>query len=127
MKTKTVTLLLISFFAFTFSSYASFPVKRTYIEVETESIQPTTNNKKVKELLTPAAAATGKSQGLTLMLALFLGLLAGHRWYLGTPWIYNYFFIFTFGGLGIWLTIDIIRIITKDLGPKNGRYKETFF
>lgn len=71
--------------------------------------------------------ASEKSQGIAIVLLLTLGFLAGHRWYLGSPWIINLFFIMTLGGLGIWALIDLIRIITKDYTPARGRYKRSFF
>lgn len=104
-------------------SYASFPVERHL---------RTTNNTEVSsvsyddEVLSPKIG-TQKSQGIALILALTLGLLAAHRWYLKRHPFTNIFFIFTLGGVGIWLLCDIIGIITKKFGPGTGRYKKTFF
>lgn len=114
-----LTVLLVSNF-----SYASFPVKRvstvTYLTQENNSNESTV-------LVSPAASGSEKSQGIALLLGVFLGGLAGHKWYLGNPWYINVLFIITLGGLGIWWIIDMIRIITGDYTPHNGNYKADFF
>ncbi len=124
MKIKIILFLLIAIFS-TSSSYASFPVVKasTSNSVNAESVQSNDSDL----LVSPAIVASEKSQGIAIVLLLVLGFLAGHRWYLGTPWIWNLFFIMTLGGLGIWALIDLIRIITKDLTPARGRYKRSFF
>lgn len=106
--------------------FASFPVERQVKATSTATASSISANSDEDELYMPMMGSE-KSQGIALILAVVLGLLAAHRWYLGTPWILNIFFIFTLGGLGIWLLIDIIRIITRDLGPAKGRYKKEFF
>jgi hypothetical protein len=98
--------------------YASFPVQRT-----------TTNNVTVveeqnDELSSPAAAASGKSQVIALILCLAVGGIGIHRFYLGYTW-QGIVQLLTLGGCGIWALIDLIRIITGDLQPKNGRYSKT--
>ncbi|WP_299523211.1 TM2 domain-containing protein [uncultured Lutibacter sp.] len=114
-----VFLLLVTSF-----SYASFPVKRVAVIDTTSEI----SNESVTEILvSPAAAGSEKSQGIALLLGIFLGGLAGHKWYLGNPWYINVLFILTLGGLGIWWIIDMIRIITGDYQPHNGSYKADFF
>ncbi len=65
----------------------------------------------------------GKSWIATFLLCLFLGSIGIHRFYLGYTW-QGIVQLLTAGGLGIWTLIDLIRIITKDLQPKNGRYKD---
>jgi len=114
---------LVALFLVTSLSYASFPVKRVKAAVETEQLSQTTE---ADVLISPAAMAGDKSQGIALLLLLFLGGLAAHRWYLGKPWQINVLFIITLGGLGIWAIIDLIRIITGDLTPDNGSYKRDF-
>ena len=99
-------------------SYASFPVQRT-----------TTNNTTVvenneDELSSPAAAAEGKSQVIALILAALIGGLGIHRFYLGYTW-QGIVQLLTLGGCGIWALIDLIRIITGDLQPKDGSYAKT--
>ena len=69
-------------------------------------------------------AAEGKSQVTALLLALFLGGLGIHRFYLGYTW-QGVVQLLTLGGLGIWALIDLIRIITGDLKPKDGEYDKT--
>lgn len=56
-----------------------------------------------------------------LLLVIFLGGLGIHRFYLGYTW-QGIVQLLTLGGLGIWTLIDLIRIITRSLGPKNGEY-----
>ncbi|PTX45270.1 TM2 domain-containing protein [Christiangramia gaetbulicola] len=118
--------LLLSIFAFALAtnlSYASFPVQRTLVESETVTAQAEEEG----ELFSPAALAGTRSQGVAILLLVFLGFAAGHRWYLGSPWYWNILFIITAGGLGIWWIVDLIGIITKDYAPKNGTYKDSFF
>jgi TM2 domain-containing membrane protein YozV len=62
---------------------------------------------------------------VAFLLCLFFGLIGVHRFYLGYPGI-GILQILTLGGLGIWTLIDLIRIITGDLQPKNGSYDDTF-
>ena len=100
-------------------SYASFPVSRTASTSETVA--------QGDEVLTsPAIFQDAKSQGVALLLWFFLGGLAAHRWYLGSPWYWNVLFILTLGGLGVWWVIDLIDIITKKY-PTRGGFKQDFF
>lgn len=115
---------IVSLFLVTSFSYASFPVKRVAVidyssEISKDSV--------TEVLVSPAAAGSEKSQGIALLLGIFLGGLAGHKWYLGNPWYINVLFIITLGGLGIWWVVDMIRIITGDYQPHNGSYKADFF
>lgn len=115
--------LLFLMFIFNFS-FASFPVKRAEI-VDTTVKKENVISKK-SELAPSPILSSEKSQGIALILALTLGLLAAHRWYVGTPWPINVFFIMSLGGVGIWLLIDIIRICMGTFNPK-GRFKKSFF
>ena len=74
-----------------------------------------------KSPATPAAASRGSKSWITaLLLCWFLGTLGIHRLYLGySNW---WLMLITFGGLGIWALIDLIRIIMKDMQPYRGRY-----
>lgn len=72
----------------------------------------------------PEAAQGGKSQLIALLLVLFVGSLGIHRFYLGYTW-QGIVQLLTLGVFGIWTLIDLIRIITGGLGPKNGSYDET--
>ncbi|HEX8348597.1 MAG TPA: TM2 domain-containing protein [Hymenobacter sp.] len=67
--------------------------------------------------------AEGKSQLIALLLAIFVGGLGIHRFYLGYTGI-GIAQLLTLGGCGIWALIDLIRIITGDLKPKAGDYAE---
>lgn len=72
----------------------------------------------------PAPASSGKSQLTALLLCIFVGGIGIHRFYLGYTW-QGIVQLLTFGACGIWSLIDLIRIITGDLGPKNGSYSKT--
>jgi len=123
MKLKII-LSLVALLLVTSFSYASFPVKR----VATADTATEINKDTATEVLvSPAAAGSQKSQGIALLLGIFLGGLAGHKWYLGNPWYINVLFIVTLGGFGVWWVIDMIRIITGDYQPHNGSYKADFF
>ena len=71
-----------------------------------------------------SAGNSGKSQLIALLLVLFVGILGIHRFYLGYTW-QGIVQLLTLGGLGIWTFIDLIRIITGSLQPKNGSYDQT--
>lgn len=68
-------------------------------------------------------AAEGKSQLVALILAVFVGTLGIHRFYLGYTGI-GIAQLLTLGGCGIWALIDLVRIITGDLKPKDGDYAD---
>ena len=105
------------------ASYASFPVERSTTTIASSST--TSVIKKQKEVLTSPAAASGqKSQLIALLLCFFLGGLGIHRFYLGYTW-QGIVQILTFGGLGIWVLIDFVRIILGTLKPKGGEYDKT--
>ncbi|MEN0045942.1 MAG: TM2 domain-containing protein [Bacteroidota bacterium] len=84
-----------------------------------------TAQRKVKKL--QADDGTGergsKSQLVALLLAIFLGALGIHRFYLGYVGI-GILQLLTAGGCGIWALIDIILIATGNLQPKYGYYDE---
>lgn len=71
-----------------------------------------------------SSASASKSQIVALLLAIFLGTLGIHRFYLGYTW-QGIVQLLTLGGLGIWTLIDIIRIATGELQPKNDSYTQT--
>jgi len=123
MKLKIILSLLMLVLVTSFS-YASFPVKRVAAIDNTTEVNKTSD---AEVLVSPAAVGSEKSQGIALLLGIFLGGLAGHKWYLGNPWYINLLFIVTLGGLGVWWVIDMIRIITGDYKPHNGSYKADFF
>jgi TM2 domain-containing membrane protein YozV len=110
---------LIAFFMLSLSaSYASFPV-----EQRTTSNTTTVVEQK-EELSSPAAAKGGKSQIIALVLVALVGGIGIHRFYLGYTW-QGVVQLLTLGGCGVWSLIDLIRIITGDLKPKDGSYSKT--
>lgn len=98
--------------------YASFPVERSTTANTTvvENVE--------EEFTSPATSTSGKSQLIALLLVLFVGGIGIHRFYLGYTW-QGVVQLLTLGGCGIWALIDLIRIITGDLQPKNGPYSST--
>jgi hypothetical protein len=94
------------------TSYASFPVQRT----STQETEVTTSMDDTEVTLESPAASTaaGDDWVVALLLWFFLGGLAGHRWYLGSPVGWNILFILTAGGVGVWWIIDGIDIITQN-------------
>lgn len=107
----------------------------------TEAGQPTKFNRKAfkQELKRQLAAAPksttaeGKSQLVALLLNIFLGGLGIHRFYLGyvgmgilyIALLLTSFLIVPAIALTVLLIIDLIRIITGSLKPKNGEYGKT--
>lgn len=95
------------------------------------------------------ASARHCSKGIALVIALLMGLYGGHRFCLGyRGWgiasiglalLVPYLFfiggiagnslagILLMAGLGIWLSVDIIRISTNALKPKDGEYYPRLF
>jgi TM2 domain-containing membrane protein YozV len=117
---------------------ASFDGKIDYEELKTivteikgsklnlgEKVALKLNQKKIsKNLSTVIYSADGKSQMTAAMLSFFLGSLGVHRFYLGYTW-QGIVQVVTLGGLGVWSTIDFIRILTGSLQPKDGEYGKT--
>lgn len=67
--------------------------------------------------------ASSKSWIVSLLLCFFLGVLGIHRFYLGYTGI-GIIQLLTGGGFGIWVLIDFIRILIRDLQPRNGSYTD---
>ena len=139
MKTKFVFFTL-AFLVATSAGYASFPVQKkeafssatpvVAVEENANSINPTVSINADQTVVqadeaytSPAAASGGKSQLIALLLAILVGVLGIHRFYLGYT-LEGVIQLLTAGGCGIWALIDIIRIATGDLKPKNGEYAE---
>lgn len=120
MKMKFILSMIAVLFVSVFSTYASFPVQRT----TPNNIQTTTVVEKQNDLSSPAAAGGDKSQITALILVALVGGLGIHRFYLGYTW-QGIVQLLTLGGCGIWSLIDLIRIITGDLQPKDGTYSKT--
>ncbi len=134
MKNKFLTFAFALFCAINVS-YASFPVQKndqlTVITTDKQSnVSPQMTSKEVKNEVVQAAddytspAGKGKSQLIALVLVVLVGALGIHRFYLGYTTI-GIIQLLTLGGCGIWALIDLVRIITGDLGPKDGSYSET--
>jgi len=121
MKLKFLLSMIAILFVSVFATYASFPVERT---TTSNTITTTVVEKSKDELSSPAAAAGDKSQLIALLLVLAVGGLGIHRFYLGYTW-QGVVQLLTLGGCGVWSLIDLIRIITGDLGPKDGSYSST--
>lgn len=81
-------------------------------------------NKKAENKDASSKRSSGKSQLIALLLVVFVGSLGIHRFYLGYTW-QGVVQLLTLGACGIWSLIDLIRIITGDLGPKSGKYSKT--
>jgi TM2 domain-containing membrane protein YozV len=81
-------------------------------------------NTTIKSMKKSAAPADGYSQIIALVLCIFVGVLGIHRFYLGYT-MEGVLMLLTGGGCGIWWIIDLIRIVTGDLKPKDGDYTET--
>tara|TARA_B110000977_G_C10893761_1_gene422469 strand:- start:282 stop:623 length:342 start_codon:yes stop_codon:yes gene_type:complete len=111
MKTYYFILFLL---AINFTTYASFPVKRTIDVITTENIS--SNDMEYSNTSTFVTAVAGDSQIVALLLCWFLGILGIHRFYLGDTW-QGIVQLLTFGGLGIWVLIDFILICVGELGP----------
>ena len=72
------------------------------------------------KLLKKSSPSEGDSQWVvTLLLAFLLGVIGAHRFYVGKTGT-GILMLFTFGGLGIWLLIDLILIITGQFTNKDG-------
>jgi TM2 domain-containing membrane protein YozV len=77
-----------------------------------------------KKIASKGGSSDGKSQVIALILVALVGGLGIHRFYLGYTW-QGIVQLLTLGGCGIWALIDLIRIITGSLQPKDGEYTTT--
>lgn len=102
------------------------PKQKERIEKKIEKVKKKAAKKAQKKnnTVAPAPDSSGSSQVIALILVLVAGLIGAHRFYLGYIGI-GIAQILTLGGCGIWTLIDLVRIITGDLQPKDGRYTET--
>jgi len=118
-------LLLSAIFGlFCLTLQASFPVNKANVEkagAEIESLVNLDAHAEMAEInldvaeadaLSPAAAGSADNKVVVILLALFLGWLAAHRWYAKKPAGWNILFILTGGALGIWWLVDVINILT---------------
>jgi hypothetical protein len=118
MKLKLFLSLVVLMLVSVTASYASFPVQRSTTQNTTVVAEQN------EELTSPAAASGSKSQIIALVLCALVGGIGIHRFYLGYTW-QGIVQLLTLGACGIWTLIDLIRIITGDLQPKNGPYDKT--
>ncbi len=73
-----------------------------------------------KEKLLNSSTPESDSQWVvTLLLAFLLGVIGAHRFYVGKTGT-GILMLLTFGGLGIWLLIDLILIVTGQFTNKDG-------
>jgi hypothetical protein len=119
MKSKLLFSMIAILFLSVFATYASFPVQRANNTTTTTAVKESSN-----DLSSPAAAGGDKSQVTALILVALIGGLGIHRFYLGYTW-QGVVQLLTAGGCGVWALIDLIRIITGDLQPKDGSYSKT--
>jgi hypothetical protein len=123
---KIILSLAIAVFLISGVTFASFPVKKEEVKIETLSNSKGENpvskteksitklsKKADKKAAAPSAPAMDEEFLITLLLFLFLGGLAAHRWYKGKPAGWNILFILTAGGCGVWAIVDLVNIITK--------------
>lgn len=96
-----------------------------------DTIEVKASVKKIAQTLqdpTAPVSRTGVTRSWTvaILLCLFLGGLGIHRFYLGYP-VEGVLQLLTAGCCYVWALIDLIRILTKDLKPKNGMYEEDLY
>ena len=73
-----------------------------------------------KEKLLKSSLSGSDSQWVvTLLLAFLLGIIGAHRFYVGKTGT-GILMLLTFGGIGIWLLIDLILIVTGQITNKGG-------
>lgn len=107
-----------------FSKNENTVTSKTNLTSETKTIIKKDSKKNKKVNKKSATEGAGKSQLVALLLAIFVGVLGIHRFYLGYIGI-GVIQLLTLGGCGVWALIDLIMIITGDLKPKGGSYEKT--
>lgn len=118
--------LLLSFFLLIGTCvYASFPVKTKGVDNQTiekifkkdfvkDHVQISKSKlNKIKQAVKENSATPkgGNDKMILILLWVFLGFFAAHRWYAGKPLGWNILFILTGGGCGVWAIIDLINIL----------------
>lgn len=79
------------------------------------SKKPVTHTKSTEKKAVNSGGLSQNEMIIAALLCLFLGGLGAHRFYLGYTTI-GIIQLLTGGGCGIWVLIDLIRILTGDLG-----------
>jgi hypothetical protein len=97
--------------------------KIKYANGSSQVIAATDNAKENEDPILGESA--GKSQIVAFILCFFFGWIGVHRFYLGYTGI-AIVQLLTFGGCGVWYVIDLIMILTGDLKPRYGDYKDKF-
>lgn len=69
----------------------------------------------------PAGDASSRSRTVALLLCLFVGFLGVHRFYVGKVGT-GILCMFSLGGLGILVLIDLIMIIAGSFTDKQGKF-----
>ncbi|MFT5970287.1 MAG: Flp pilus assembly protein TadB [Flavobacteriales bacterium] len=116
-------------------AYASFPVVKAQESNQTEVVATDSQiqavedagdikltkearkefRKNIKELRKINKKNGGNNEMLiSLILLVFLGGVAAHRWYARKPAGWNILFILTLGGFGIWALVDLVNILTDN-------------
>ena len=72
-----------------------------------------------EKLLSISTPGSDSQWVVTLLLAFLLGVIGAHRFYVGKTGT-GILMLLTFGGLGIWLLIDLILIVTGQFTNKDG-------
>jgi len=72
-----------------------------------------------EKLLSSNTPGSDSQWVVTLLLAFLLGVIGAHRFYVGKTGT-GILMLLTFGGLGIWLLIDLILIVTGQFTNKDG-------
>lgn len=63
---------------------------------------------------------SSKAWGITLVLCILLGFIGFHRFYVGKAGT-AILMLLTFGGFGIWILVDLIRIIINNFTDEEGK------
>ena len=108
MKFKIILSLTLLLLTSTSMFAVGFPVTRAATTAVETSMADAEN---AAELASPAAVEADR-QLVAILLWLFLGGFAGHRWYLGSPIGWNILFILTAGFFVVGWIIDGIEILT---------------
>lgn len=106
---------------------ASFPVQKSNQTEQTENnavitdaqnnnviVSKSENNNIIKQNMKKKSSKKMDDKVTLILLWVFLGGFAAHRWYAKKPVGANILFIITAGGCGIWAIIDLIKILQDD-------------
>lgn len=127
---KNLLLLVAAVMLFATPIYASFPLseeaKKQNTEIQKQEVYMDAQELALSQELSTADLASladesyddeermskkDKEMLILVLLWLFLGGFAAHRWYAGKPVGWNILFILTAGGCGIWAIVDLVNIL----------------